>query len=274
MSSPSPTPFVDENPFSPLDDSLRNVTIVFLVCVALLFSWLILAYMTTMLADRWCGCCFRFPAETGSMDHGSVSMWGLSQAEWARILPLLFQKTSFLWTMEQEGTNTTDTTTSNDDPTKLQTPAATLQVESPTRTKVVSLEEDDDDDDVRACCSICLTAFEPGVCVMTGTTCAHVFHSSCCMEWLRQHDQCPYCRQEFMTAQELRQAAIAVLGSQRVHQLDLPGLQGIQLTTQSLELPTMRPGQETSTNEEEPGGLQEPNEVDLEAGAVGTEETV
>jgi hypothetical protein len=273
MSSPSPTPFVDENNFSPLDN-VRNATIVFLVGVALVLSLLVLM-TAVVLAERCYGFCFGFP-ETGSMDHGPVSrkanLWGLSQAERVRILPLLFEKTSFLWNMEQEWTSTSNTTTINYDPIELQTPAAaTLQVESSTYTKVVSLEDDDDED--RACCSICLTAFEPGVSVMTGTSCAHVFHSSCCMEWLSQHDHCPYCRQEFMTAQELRQAAIAVLGSQRVHQLGLPGVQGTLRTraTQSLELPTMRPGQEgTSTNEEAAGGLQEPNVVDVEAGAAET----
>jgi hypothetical protein len=268
-SSPTPTPFVDQSPFSATLDTARNVIIVFLVGIALVVSLLVLAYVTTVIADRCCGCCFRYPpSEGGSMDHGPVSrkanLWGLSQAERARILPHLFKKTSFLWSLEQEGASTegastsnTTTSTSNDDPpTELQTPAATLQVL--------------DDDDVRACCSICLTAFEPGVRVMTGTTCTHVFHEQCCMKWLlSQHDHCPYCRQEFMTAPEMRQAAIAVLGSARVRQLGLPGVQATA-TTQSLELPTiMRPGQETtSLNEELSGGLQEPDVVDVEAGGA------
>jgi hypothetical protein len=310
-------------------DTARTVTVFCLAFAALILSLLALAFLSTVIADR-CGYYFGlFPAgETRTpttVDHGPVSrkanLWGLSHAERARLLPVLFSKTSFLWTLQHEGTSrstantntntNTNTSTSNDDDDddpaaeelppqdesvvvaeelSPQTPPLALESSAPPTTvggAVVSLDNDDDndDEDVRACCSICLTAFEPGVQVMTGTTCVHVFHTKCCMEWLRQHDHCPYCRQEFMTARELRQAAIVVLGAERVLQLGLPGVQATLLrtrvTTQSaLELTTMvRSGQGTTTTttttneEEESGGLQELSNVtvdtvDVEVGAV------
>jgi len=65
-------------------------------------------------------------------------------------------------------------------------------------------------------CCICLTAYQDGDLVMTGSQCAHIFHSQCCQEWLLKQDHCPYCRVEIVKASEFREIAVEVLGTARV----------------------------------------------------------
>jgi len=85
-----------------------------------------------------------------------------------------------------------------------------------------SLPNLDDMDHEKMCC-ICLAPYQDGESVMTGTQCAHLFHADpCCLEWLRQHDHCPYCRVEMVKPHEFRQAAIAILGEHRVEKLSMP----------------------------------------------------
>mmetsp|Transcript_12302 Transcript_12302/g.34113 ORF Transcript_12302/g.34113 Transcript_12302/m.34113 type:complete len:436 (+) Transcript_12302:197-1504(+) len=76
----------------------------------------------------------------------------------------------------------------------------------------------DDADHERICC-ICLNEYAKGDKLMTGTQCIHKTHYECCMEWMKKHDHCPYCRKEMLTAPEMRQAAIDVLGEERVQSL-------------------------------------------------------
>ena len=58
---------------------------------------------------------------------------------------------------------------------------------------------------------------------MTGTNCTHKFHKHCAMVWMTNHrrpkDHCPYCRKEMMTADEMKKAAVDVLGEDRVSEL-------------------------------------------------------
>jgi Ring finger domain len=75
-------------------------------------------------------------------------------------------------------------------------------------------------DHYRMCC-ICLVPYENGVCVMTGTQCQHMFHDTCCQQWLLQHDHCPYCRKEMISSIDFRSAAINTLGSDRIEELSV-----------------------------------------------------
>jgi Anaphase-promoting complex subunit 11 RING-H2 finger len=58
---------------------------------------------------------------------------------------------------------------------------------------------------------------------MTGTQCHHLFHKNCAMVWLtrtkRPKDHCPYCRNEMLTAAEMKAAALQLLGEERVKEL-------------------------------------------------------
>jgi Ring finger domain len=75
-------------------------------------------------------------------------------------------------------------------------------------------------DHYRMCC-ICLAPYENGIRVMTGAQCKHMFHDVCCQRWLLQHDHCPYCRKEMILPTDFRNAAVAVLGKDRVEELSV-----------------------------------------------------
>lgn len=75
-------------------------------------------------------------------------------------------------------------------------------------------------DHYRMCC-ICLVPYENGIRVMTGAQCKHMFHDTCCQRWLLQHDHCPYCRKEMILPTDFRNAAVAVLGKDRVEELSV-----------------------------------------------------
>ncbi|CAB9505689.1 protein ligase RNF181 [Seminavis robusta] len=49
-------------------------------------------------------------------------------------------------------------------------------------------------------CIICTDSFQLGQTTMTLTNyCGHVFHENCALQWLQQHNTCPYCRRTLPT---------------------------------------------------------------------------
>jgi hypothetical protein len=68
-------------------------------------------------------------------------------------------------------------------------------------------------------CAICLSSYEPGVSVLTGSICQHMFHASCCQQWLLHHDHCPYCRTNMILPQNFRNVALQTLSAQRIVEL-------------------------------------------------------
>ena len=54
-------------------------------------------------------------------------------------------------------------------------------------------------------CSICLNEYEEGeeICWSHNKNCDHVFHRKCITEWLVRHDECPICRQDFLSLNDL-----------------------------------------------------------------------
>lgn len=50
-------------------------------------------------------------------------------------------------------------------------------------------------------CFICLCDYEEGdiVCCSPNSQCVHMFHQNCIEEWLMRHDDCPCCRNDYLT---------------------------------------------------------------------------
>jgi Ring finger domain len=78
--------------------------------------------------------------------------------------------------------------------------------------------EGDDELPKDASCSICLSTLRKNGRVLE-TPCKHRFHYKCCQEWLQKRDSCPYCRADLFTVDQLRSAALEVLGKDRVEEL-------------------------------------------------------
>jgi len=52
-------------------------------------------------------------------------------------------------------------------------------------------------------CSICLNSYDPGqiICLSKNPRCNHVFHQDCIEEWLKDHSDCPLCREKIHCAE-------------------------------------------------------------------------
>mmetsp|Transcript_7328 Transcript_7328/g.21498 ORF Transcript_7328/g.21498 Transcript_7328/m.21498 type:complete len:579 (+) Transcript_7328:451-2187(+) len=92
--------------------------------------------------------------------------------------------------------------------------------ENSTRNLDKELEELADRDHQEGTCAICLANYEPGEKVMSGTSCNHIFHYECAMEWMKKdHDYCPFCRKFMIQPDEFRSAAQKILQSKRFDRL-------------------------------------------------------
>jgi len=61
---------------------------------------------------------------------------------------------------------------------------------------------------------------EHGEKVIIGTSCGHMFHLSCFMEWVeKKHMDCPICRSDMITPDEFTASAYQVLGDERVDKI-------------------------------------------------------
>jgi hypothetical protein len=48
--------------------------------------------------------------------------------------------------------------------------------------------------------------------VVLGRHCSHMFHTGCLLDWLDNHDVCPFCRLDVLSADEMREGAFKVFG--------------------------------------------------------------
>lgn len=69
-------------------------------------------------------------------------------------------------------------------------------------------------------CPICLVEFENGENVIIGSSCGHIFHFECFMQWVeKNHTDCPLCRLDMMTVENFLASAYEVLGEERINKL-------------------------------------------------------
>jgi len=72
----------------------------------------------------------------------------------------------------------------------------------------------ENDDDI---CPICLDAWDEGDFIIESKHCSHQFHKSCILLWLEKNDQCPCCRAQMITEEEVQATALSVVGTQRLY---------------------------------------------------------
>jgi Ring finger domain len=206
----------------------------------------LISYLAAAVADR----CVRGTGDPGpadDIDRGTLThnanLRGLRLEERELILQHLLQKTTFTYSAKavQKFQAEKDDDDHNEDVemgvvaagkcsnakrsagvsmTEVDVVADTVEGTANTAT-VNTIPHDLNNTDHHTMCCICLVPYEEGVAVMMGTLCHHMFHRSCCQNWLLEHDDCPYCRKDMLLATELREAAVAVLGEERVAELSL-----------------------------------------------------
>lgn len=66
-----------------------------------------------------------------------------------------------------------------------------------------------------SCCAICLGDFVKGdnICSSPNDRCVHVYHTECMQKWLMNHDDCPQCRNSYLTipAQKQHEEGLSTL---------------------------------------------------------------
>ena len=200
---------------------VRNISIIVLVMIGSVLGLAILTYVLMGIADQfsylWGG---RHAGMLGGYDDGILSrkahLYGLRLDERQRMLPQVLKVYKWSEYQQQQQQEAAVNQEAEETPPTDETSNETIDdAKSPT-------PSDNKATDEAPQCSICLNPFLDTAVVMTGTQCDHVFHQSCCMEWLYQHDHCPYCRREIVTAMEWHAAAVQVLGQERVEQMGLP----------------------------------------------------
>ena len=69
-------------------------------------------------------------------------------------------------------------------------------------------DDDDDDEQNENNCAICLGNYEDGeeISISHNRLCAHHFHKRCISEWLLTHEECPCCRNNYLTFNDDEQA--------------------------------------------------------------------
>jgi len=212
-------------------------------------------WIISVLLDKYGCCCPGFGAAFSleDLDQGPTArragLWGLRLAERQEILNHFFEDKVIIYASKKREDATAETKTAQALPVvteKLKEVAKTADVEKSegneadvatkgeetknanSRKEVdqheseeAQKEEDeglDDADHERVCC-VCLGEYEDGCELMIGENCVHKLHYDCSMEWLAKHDHCPYCRKGMVSATNFRQAAIEVLGGERVKEL-------------------------------------------------------
>mmetsp|Transcript_17255 Transcript_17255/g.24384 ORF Transcript_17255/g.24384 Transcript_17255/m.24384 type:complete len:227 (-) Transcript_17255:605-1285(-) len=65
--------------------------------------------------------------------------------------------------------------------------------------------------DHKSSCVICMESYENSDTVIFSEKCTHIFHEDCLLQWLENHDDCPYCRINLYTPDEMKSAAQKVL---------------------------------------------------------------
>jgi ubiquitin-conjugating enzyme (huntingtin interacting protein 2) len=67
-------------------------------------------------------------------------------------------------------------------------------------------------------CSICLCAYDEGDVRIFSKRCPHAFHKECILEWLVKSQQCPCCRIDMVTKEEMYEISKTLIGTERLAQ--------------------------------------------------------
>lgn len=230
----------------------KDVAVLFLIGVAIIIALISLVYVGAMFCDRFCrrcGLCGSLRAlhtdEPRHVQGGEVArdagLTGMTEAERRAVLDKILVGRPYHTCREsadnsdggnennennlckddnkdgQQSSDTTDDDTADNStisPGSESAAAAAQDIESPSPSNQF-------ESDSYIACAICIDEYGPSDEVVIGEACWHMFHKECVLDWLQRHDGCPCCRKNMMTSEQMKDAAVEVLGRHRIMQLAL-----------------------------------------------------
>jgi len=76
---------------------------------------------------------------------------------------------------------------------------------------IVSCKREEEDCIEETLCPICIDTYDDGNTIIHSKNCSHFFHKDCIFQWLEKNDDCPCCRKNMITPQELFDATLKVI---------------------------------------------------------------
>mmetsp|Transcript_762 Transcript_762/g.973 ORF Transcript_762/g.973 Transcript_762/m.973 type:complete len:285 (+) Transcript_762:54-908(+) len=194
----------------------REVLVLLSSGIAILIGLVLLVYLLLLVFDRYCCCCPWFQPITDSQEIRSFSgricrearLIGITNEERRLILEKVLISESYSPTCN----SSSDTAKSVGDVDE--TVGDQNCEEEAEKGEMSAMSEYNE-----SVCAICISDYEKGNTVIHGTSCVHVFHKECLLEWLEKHDVCPTCRKDMMTASEMKNAAKVVLCEERMDEI-------------------------------------------------------
>ena len=236
----------------------KDVAILFLTGIAILIALITLVYVGALVCDRICqrcGCCAAMRAlhtdEPRHVEGGEVArdagLTGMTDAERRSVLDKMlvgkayqtYKQMAALGTGDGQnadadtkeksatastGSNGTDTP---DDSTQQDIESQQTPLPLPSQDPVV---DDPFQSDSYTACAICIDNYDDADEVFVGEDCNHMFHKECLLDWLQRHDGCPCCRKNMITSVQMKEAAMEVLGRDRVMELALGPYYAIRMS--------------------------------------------
>jgi hypothetical protein len=252
---------VDESSTTPTDyaEVAKDMAILFMTGIAVLIALITLVYVGSLVCDvicNRCGCCAAMRAlhnnETRHVEGGEVArdagLTGITGAERRAVLGKMLVGKSYRAHKQMAGVgeasaesdehagdgnavdgkaNTVSLSSSGSAGSSDQSTQGALDIESQQMTSMSSstsqmpVADDPFQSDSYTACAICIDDYDDSDEVFVGGDCNHMFHKECLLDWLVRHDGCPCCRKNMITSDRMKEAAVEVLGRDRVMELAL-----------------------------------------------------
>ena len=225
----------------------KDVAILFLTGIAILIALITLVYVGALVCDRIChrcGCCAAMRAlhtdEPRHVEGGEVArdagLTGMTDVERRLVLDKMLVGKSYqtykqmasvrtggeqnadAGTKEKSASTSSNGTANPDDSTQQDIESQQTTPSTPSQAPVV---DDPFQSDSYTACAICIDNYDDADEVFVGEDCNHMFHKECLLDWLQRHDGCPCCRKNMITSEQMKGAAMEVLGCDRVMELAL-----------------------------------------------------
>lgn len=93
------------------------------------------------------------------------------------------------------------------------------KAETSSHISYVSFEDETIASDQAEQCAICICPYDEGDIRIFSKRCPHAFHKDCLFEWLvKGHDECPCCRSEMISKDEVKEISASLVGTERLAQ--------------------------------------------------------